>query len=258
MNNPAQAEYYLRRSLQGGHVDGVMYFSMKFPENYITKFEEIGLPVVLVDTFHEKFDSIRVKNKEGAMLATRHLLQLGHRGIAMINASLDTLPAKDRLEGFRAALEEFDVPFSAERVFTATNGKQDGFNREAGYHSMKNLLQASGGLQSISAIFIASDVQAIGALDAAREMGVRVPDDIAIVSFDDIELAEHSQLTTMRQPMHEMGTLALDKLFARTKDPKAQPTLTEFMPELIIRQTCGANDASTHSFSSSTRIELEE
>lgn len=258
VNNPAQAEYYLRRSLHRGHVDGVMFFSMRFPESYVAKFQQINLPIVLVDAYHPQFDSIRVKNREGAMVATHHLAQLGHRNIAMINASLDTQPAKDRLEGYKSALEELGLPFSMDRVLIAGNGKQDGFNREAGRTSMKELIRLNSRTDAVTAVFVASDVQAIGALDAARELGVRVPEDIAMVSFDDIELAQHEQLTTMRQPMYEMGILALEKLLARMKNPSAPPSLTSLVPELIIRQTCGAQRATVEASPGGGRIELAE
>lgn len=241
VNNPAQAEYYLRRSLHGGRVDGVMFFSMKFPESYVAKFEQMKLPVVIVDSYHEKFDSLLVKNKEGAMQATRHLLDIGHRNIGMINASLETQPARDRLEGYKLALDEAGISFDMDKVVISTNGKQDGFNREAGYASMKEMIRRSAGRNRVTAVFIASDVQAIGALEAARELGVRVPEDIAIVGFDDIELAKHAQLTTARQPMYEMGTLALQMLIDRMKHPDAPPKLSTFLPELIVRRTCGAS-----------------
>ena len=258
VNNPAQAEYYLRRSLHRGHVDGVMFFSMKFPESFVAKFQQMSLPVVLVDTYHENFDSLRVKNKEGAMRATQHLIALGHRNIAMINATLENEPARERLEGYRAALGNADIGFNPGAVFTATIDRQDGFNREAGYVSMKELIKKSSLRNPISAVFVSSDVQAIGALEAARELGVRIPEDVAMVSFDDIELARHAQLSTMRQPMHEMGSLALEKLRGRMKVPSTPPSLTTFLPELIIRQTCGA---SAHVAPSGTRggtIEFEE
>jgi LacI family transcriptional regulator len=240
VNHPAQAEYYLRRSLMRGHVDGVMFFSMKFPESYVSKFQQINLPLVLVDAFHESFDSIRVKNREGAKIATRHLLQLGHRKIAMINASLDTQPARERLEGYREAVAEAGIPYRADLVLSSEIGKADGFSREGGRQAMKQLLAAGSGPSMPTAVFIASDVQALGALEAARESGVRIPEDMAIVGFDDIELAQHVHLTTMRQPMYDMGLLALEKLAARMKDPGAPPTLSTFTPELIVRGSCGA------------------
>ncbi|MFN0159148.1 MAG: LacI family DNA-binding transcriptional regulator [Bacteroidota bacterium] len=257
VNNPAQAEYYLRRSLHSGHVDGVMFFSMKFPENYVAKFQQINLPLVLVDASHEKFDSIRIKNREGALVATRHLMQLGHRNIAMINASLDTQPARERLDGYSDALEEGGIPFSMDNVIVSDTGKQDGFNREAGRVAMRQLLPRLNTTDPITAVFVASDVQALGVLDAALEMGVRVPEDLAVVSFDDIEMANHAQLTTMRQPMYDMGVLALEKLLDRTKNLSAPPTLTTFLPELIVRKSCGSSAKSNIPVSPGG-IELEQ
>lgn len=240
VNNPAQVEYYLRRSLHRGHVDGVMFFSMKFPESFVEKFKQMRLPLVLVDAFHSEFDSIHVKNKEGAADATRHLVRLGHRRIAMIDGSLDSLPGRDRLDGYRSALEEAGIGFTMDRVVISGSEKQDGFSREAGRISMKQVLELPRRGDPITALFIASDVQAIGALEVAREADVRIPEDIAVVSFDDIELAQHAELTTMRQPMYEMGVLALETLHARLKNPDAPPSVTAFLPELVIRRSCGA------------------
>jgi DNA-binding LacI/PurR family transcriptional regulator len=240
VSHPAQVEQYLRRSLHRGHVDGVLFFSMKLPDSYAARFEQMHLPLVLVDAFHPSFDSIRVQNREGELAATRHLLRLGHRSVAMINASLSTLPAQERLEGYRAGLEELGIPFRMDRVIISESGKNDGFNREAGRDSMRRLLADNAGPDRVTAVVIASDVQAIGALEATRAARIRVPEDIALVGFDDIELALYAELTTMRQPMYEMGQLAMDKLTRRMKEPGAPATLTSFLPDLIVRRSCGA------------------
>jgi LacI family transcriptional regulator len=240
VSHPVQVDQYLRRSLHRGHVDGVLFFSMKLPENHAAKFEQMHLPLVLVDAFHPSFDSIQVQNREGALAATRHLLNLGHRSIAMINADLSTLPAQERMAGYRMGLEEARVPFRDDRVFVGDSGKNDGFNREAGREAMQRLLDANTGDDRVTAVVIASDVQAIGALEATRSAGIRVPEDLALVGFDDIELAQYAELTTMRQPMYEMGQLAMEKLIRRIKEPGAPPTLTSFLPSLIVRRSCGA------------------
>ncbi len=246
VSHPVQVEQYLRRSLHRGHVDGVLFFSMKLPEVHVARFEQMRLPLVLVDAFHPLFDSIRVQNREGAMAATRHLIGLGHRSIAMINANLSTLPAHERLEGYRSALEEAGIPFSMERVVVGEMGKNDGFNREAGRDAMQRLLELNRGAGRATAVVIASDVQAIGALEAARAARVRVPEDLAVVGFDDIELAQYMELTTMRQPMYEMGQLAMEKLIHRMKDPGAPASLTSFLPSLIVRRSCGAALRGSH------------
>jgi LacI family transcriptional regulator len=244
VSHTEQVEHYLRRSLHRGHVDGVLFFSMILPESFALRFQQIHLPMVLVDAYHPAFDSIRVQNVEGGLSATRHLIELGHRSIAMLNASTDTQPARDRMAGYRRALEEAGIPFREDLVIISSAGKNDGFNREAGRESMRRLLTLSAGPERPTAVFIASDVQAIGALEAARAGGVRVPEDIAVVSFDDIELAQYAELTTMRQPMYEIGRLAMEKLVQRMKDPDAPATLTSFLPDLIIRSTCGARQRS--------------
>ena len=142
-------------------------------------------------------------------------------------------------------------------VIVSASGKQDGFNREAGRTALRRLLPLLSAPEPVTAVFVASDVQALGVLDAALETGVRVPEDLAVVSFDDIEMANHAQLTTMRQPMYDMGVLALEKLLERTKDPTAPPTLTTFLPELIVRKSCGAHAKHMHAPVSPGGIELE-
>jgi LacI family transcriptional regulator len=241
VNHPEQAEFYLKRSMNRGHVDGVMFFSMKLPDSYVARFQQMVLPLVMVDAVHPKFDSIKVENREGALLAVRHLVSLGHKEIAMINASLKTQPARDRMDGYRAALEEADIPFSMDRVFVSSIGRQDGFNRDAGRASMRELIRSRSGGGPITAVFVASDVQAIGVLEVARELSISIPSDLAVVGFDDIELAQHMGLTTMRQPMYDMGELAMERLSARMRDPQAPATITSFMPELVVRESCGAH-----------------
>ena len=240
VSHPAQIEQYLGRSLHRGHVDGVLFFSMRLPDSYAARFEQMHLPLVLVDAFHPSFDSIRVQNKEGSLAATRHLLSLGHRAIAMINASLSTQPAQERLSGYRMALEEAGLVFRMDRVVIGEAGKNDGFNREAGHESMLRLIERNTGADRVTAVVIASDVQAIGALEATRAAHIRVPEDFAIVGFGDIELAQYAELTTMRQPMYDMGQLAMEKLTRRMKEPGAPATLTSFLPDLVVRRTCGA------------------
>jgi LacI family transcriptional regulator len=204
VNNAAQAEYYLRRSLSRGYVDGVMFFSMKFPDAFVAKFHQTSLPVVLVDAHHAEFDSITEKNREGAEEAVQHLIDLGHRDVAMINGSLDSRPARERLAGYKSALERNGIRFRDEMVYFPGASRLDGFTRESGRSLMMNLLDRRRPGKDVTAAFIASDIQAIGGIEAARERHLRVPEDIAVVGFDDIELAQHVQLSTMRQPMNEM------------------------------------------------------
>ena len=94
------------------------------------------------------------------------------------------------------------------------------------------------GEQMPGAFFVSSDIQAIGAIAALTDNGYKVPEDVSIVGFDDIELASHMNLTTMRQPMYRMGHMAVERLAARMSKPNLKVIHTTFLPELVVRGTC--------------------
>jgi LacI family transcriptional regulator, galactose operon repressor len=256
INHTQQLEEYLKRSLQRGRVDGILFFSMTLPEEYADRFRETKTPIVLVDTFNEQFDTITVENFQGATIATQHLISLGHKNIGMINANLNSVPARKRLRGFSETLEKNGLDFREEFVVNSTMQKLDGFSREAGYTAMKEILQRH--IDLPSAFFVSSDIQAIGAMSALNETGLKVPTNISIVSFDDIELAKHFELTTMRQPMREMGELAVTKILARMEDPTAPVSHQRFLPKLVVRNSCGFTPAQHRVRLGLQKIEIEE
>ncbi len=236
-NSQEQLDEYFARSMRKGRVDGILLFSLGLPQRFADEFIQKDIPLILVDTFHPSFDSIRVNNVEGARTATEYLLSLGHSDIGMINANISSVPAKERLMSFKETLQQKNLSVRNDIVVSSMSGKQDGFNRDAGYYSMKEILSQK--IKLPSAFFVSSDIQAIGVMDALAEKSIRVPEDIAIVSFDDIELANHFGLTTMRQPMFDMGIMAIEKLIERLKNPNVPPTLTTILPKLIVRKSCG-------------------
>lgn len=244
INHPREIDQYLRKGAQRGRVDGILFFSSRLPESFVEGSGSETKALVLVDTFHQKFDSLHVDNFQGAITATNHLITLGHKNIGMINANLNSTPARERLKGFAEAMRAGGRELRPQNVVETTITKNDGFTREAGFNAMKQLLDL--GDERPTAVFIASDVQAIGALSALRLSGVKVPDDIAIVAYDDIELAAHFELTTMRQPMYRMGELAVEKLFQRMENPAAPPSHVLFVPNLVVRGSCGMNRNYSH------------
>lgn len=233
-----QVEGYTAKALQRGKVDGILFFSMKIPDKVCLRLKESNLPVGLVDTVSPDFDSISVANAEGAYTATSHLIELGHTAIGMVNAQPVSTPAIERLKGYRRALESQGISFSESLVKSGKNIKQDGFNRDSGYEAMLEFVRM--GSDMPKAFFVSSDIQALGAIAALNENGFRVPDDVALVGFDDIELARHMKLTTMRQPMFQMGVLAIERLVARMSNPGMEILHTTFSPTLIVRESCGA------------------
>jgi len=237
-------EEIFKRIIRERRVDGVLVISMTISDTYAHKFIQSKLPLALIDSFHKDLDSIIIENKEGALAATRHLIKLGHKKLGMINGSLNSVPAKIRLDGFKQALAESHIE-PDERFIINTNGfsnsefkHNDGFNKAAGYKAMKTILEFEDDCPT--AIFISSDIQALGAIRAIREEGLRIPNDIAIVGFDDIELAEYLGLTTIHQPMFEMGTLAANRLTEKISGTNSKKLKKIFSTELVVRETCGA------------------
>ncbi len=238
-------EEFFKRALTERRVDGVLVISMTISDKYSKRFIQSKLPIVLVDSFHENLDSVATENKEGAFVATQHLIDLGHKKIAMINGSLNSTPARHRLEGFGEALKQNNITLDKRCIFNvcpqddAEMNYNDGFNKVSGYRAMRELLQLKP--PRPTAAFISSDIQAVGAIKALQENRLKIPDDIALVSFDGIELSEYINLTTMKQPMYEMGKIAVEQLIKKVRNPSTNGAFKKlFHPQLIIRDTCGA------------------
>lgn len=239
---------YIRRALHERRVDGVLLISLAIPEKYSERFQGRKLPLVLVDASHPAHDSFTVNNKDGAFRAVHHLLELGHRTIAIINGHLESVPAQERLAGYQKALHEAgvepqkDLMLSSDELEGEAAVLNDGFNKEAGYRAMQHLLARQ--CKRPTAVFMASDIQAMGAIKAIREAGLSMPNDIAMVGFDDIELSEYLGLSTVRQPMYKMGEQAVERLLWLLNDPDAERRHFRIETELVIRESSGLARAS--------------
>ena len=238
VDKAAKKENFLDRTLKERRVDGLILASLNISDEFVDKFIRQEFPIVLVDTFHEKLDSISVDNVMGAYYATKHLIDLGYRKIGMIDAKLDSFPAKYRLQGFKKALVESGLEFRPSYfVHCDFQEEADGFNKEAGYIAMKRLLEL--GEDMPQAVFVSSDIQAFGAIEAIKESGLLIPEDIALVGFDDIELAGYVGLTTMRQPIRRMGEIAVERLMEKITSAPTDIFNRRFISELIVRESCG-------------------
>ncbi len=236
--HPDHAEVTLKKINVRGRVDGILFCSLKMPGTCAAEYADLKIPVVLIDTYHPDYDSYKVENVRGAYMATQHLISLGHKQIGIMNANLESTPARERLKGFKRAMREADILIEKDFVKHSMSSRLDGFTYEDGYKMMKQFLLS--GRRRPTAIFVTSDIQASGALQAMEEEGIHCPEDIAVVGFDDIELARHIGLTTMKQPISEMGSLAVQRLFERMKYPEAKPISKTFVPKLVVRRTSGS------------------
>jgi LacI family transcriptional regulator len=187
-------------------------------------------------------------NDEGARLAVRHLHELGHTRIAVITGMTTTRPGVDRLVGYRAELEALGLPYLDEYV------REGDFYFPSGYAGMQALLDLD---EPPTAVFAASDLMAVGAIRAAEDRGLRVPQDLAVVGFDDIQLAELTQpaLTTIRQDKAGLGAAAGDALLRMLERPDAPPPVTTLPVELVVREStvAGAKRGERHARGGGTR-----
>jgi len=176
-------------------------------------------------------DYIGVDNEGGAFLITRHLVQLGHRRLAMISGPLTIRNAQERLAGFKRALQAAALPEPAVELA--------GFDRPSGLEAARRLVQLT---PRPDAIFAANDLLAVGALAALRELGLRCPEDVAVAGFDDLELAAftHPPLTTVAQPGYDLGRCAAEALFNRLQHPESPARIVMLETALKVRSSCGA------------------
>ncbi len=236
VNHHDQLSGYLHRSLRGGHVDGIILASEAVPPQFEDTILERRIPFVLIDRYHKSFDSFTISNSVGVFHAVNHLMTLRHLHVAMINGCPEAFPSAERLQGYLSFLSSHHEVTSAGVFHPPDHARNDGFSEEAGHDAMREILALPSDRRP-TAVFVASDIQAIGALRALKEHGLACPDDMSIVSFDDIELARNYDLTTVRQPIYQMGFLATERLLDIIATPGSAPIHREFTPELIVRNT---------------------
>ncbi|KAA3616101.1 MAG: LacI family transcriptional regulator [Calditrichaeota bacterium] len=233
---------FLNRTLQERRCDGVLTFSMEISDEYAEKFSKSKVPLLIVDRAHDKIDCIQVKNEEGAFAATKHLIELGHKNIAMISGHKESAPSRERYRGYERAMQESGLTVTPDLFISADAldnpdllQQNDGFNEHVGESAMKRLLQMD--RKGITAIFAGSDILAIGAMKAIREAGLSIPKDYSIIGFDDIELASYLSLTTMQQPMYEIGCMAVERIMEKFEDKESPVRQVQLSPTLVERQT---------------------
>jgi LacI family transcriptional regulator len=197
-----------------------------------------GNPFVLVDRDVEGIDADVVigDNIGGAQILTNHLLQLGHRRIALVNGQRDVATARDRRRGFERAMREAGLTPDPALIM------ESNYQRDGGREATQRLL-ALPPAQRPTAIFACNNFLAVGVVEALRAAQLSIPDDVALVSFDDIELASALDpfLTVMAQPVRSFGTIAAQFLLEQLEDAsKWQPRRVVLAPQLIVRKSCGA------------------
>lgn len=232
------------RSLVDHNVDGIIVATRSNNEGdkYLKGIADTGVPLVMIgrDFKHKSIDYITADNLSGGFEATQHLVDLGHKRIAFLGATIANRTNLKRLQGYLKALTAHGIKID-ERLITGrrdANGDIPGYSTEqVGYEGMKRLLSLP---NRPTAVFARNDFTAIGAMTAIKEAGLSIPADIAIVGFDDIPLARHTSppLSTVRQPMRLQGQLAAEMLLERMGAKEAPARKEQVLDsELIIRES---------------------
>ena len=221
-------------NLRRSHVDGLILCSLRPTPKLVRELESSRSRVCVIGRVPEgsKVDNVRVDSETGAALAVQHLLDQGKRNIAFINGVAGTVPAEARQAGYERAL--YENHFSLNPSLTVTSD----FTMSGGYTATKALIERD---QVIDAIFCANDVMAMGALRCLREYDRRVPEEVALVGMDDIDLGRISTptLTTVSLMASERGRLAAEMLFDRIEgeEADAEARIVNVMPRLIVRES---------------------
>ncbi|BEQ14541.1 LacI family DNA-binding transcriptional regulator [Desulfoferula mesophila] len=227
------------RELVSHGVDGLIICAALLDDKFVFELVEGGLPVALALRYvNEELgspsaDFVGIDNPRGAYLAVEHLVRMGHRKIALLMGPKNTSTGQDRLQGSLVCLENYGIELDPRLVVDGD------FTRRSGYETTRDLL---GQEVEFTAVFACNDHMALGVLDALGEAGLTVPQDVAVVGFDDIEMAglPGVGLTTVSQKKTVMGRVAVDILLSRIKMESMETVRRVVLePKLIIRDTCG-------------------
>ncbi|BCV22311.1 LacI family DNA-binding transcriptional regulator [Moorella sp. Hama-1] len=219
-------------------VDGLIFSTATAASTHILELKEQGFPVVLmIRHMEDQVDAVIVDNYRGGYEATKFLIQRGYRRIALINGTMELDLYRQRFAGYQAALSETGLTYNEDLVVHGTKDWEDG------YRAILTILERG---QQPDAVFAASDPKALGAIKALKEKGLRVPQDIAVMGYDNLDMSElmDPPLTTMAQPFYEVGQRAVERLIRLINSKrKSRPTVERLPSQLLVRASVGYGPA---------------
>jgi LacI family transcriptional regulator len=236
MHGRAEPPQQWLQSLTSRRSDGVILVLSELTSRQRAQLATLGIPYVVVDPVgHTDPDmpSVGATNWAGGLAATEHLVELGHRRVAMISGPPRLLCSRARIDGYRAALEAAALPIDPDLL------RYGDFHHETGYTEALALLRLP---ERPTAIFAGSDQQAFGAYEAIHECGLTVPDDISVVGFDDLPVASWvvPRLTTIRQPLAEMAAMATRMVLNMARGERIDSPRVELATRLVVRESTAA------------------
>jgi len=227
-------EENFRRFIDRGIPDGLVIFSIDVTEEIDKRLKDYDIPIILVGANHPNYDYFYWDNYKGGFMAGEHLAKNGFKKIGMIRSHTKSRISDQRENGFRAALEKHDITLEDKYMVSGITRKHAGFSEEAGFEAIKILSDRDA---IPDALFCSNDTQAIGAIHALKQMGKSVPDDIAIMGYDNIKIARYLDITSIDQAMYDVGTRAIQRLAERYKNKDIPIKQTVIEPVLIERNS---------------------
>lgn len=234
-NDKHEGDMEYIRMLSDKGVDGIVYGMAAETDDEMMKecqalLKETHLPVLMIDRFikSKECHAIVVEHKKGGYIATKHLLDLGHTRIACVTGPSNLLDSCERLEGYRMALEEAGIEYDPDIIY------EGNYNYDGGIEAVKHLKD-----KDVTAIFAFNDMTAFGVYRQLTAYGLNVPEDISLVGYDNVMLSEilAIPLTTIKQPIYEMGVKAAQMLIKNIESGESLPDMIKYEPELILRKS---------------------
>jgi len=227
-NNRLQS--YLSSLPLTGNLDGLVIMSLPVAEADVNRLVEHQLPTVLIEFPHSLLNSVEINDIEGGRMAAEYLLKKGHKRIAFLGDTdlpeYSIHPVNLRLKGFRQVLKAANIEIPKEFVRLAP------YDQDQARMVAKELLDMP---NPPTAFFAATDYQALGVLKAARQLGVKVPEQLAVIGFDDLDMADYEDLTTIRQHLDESGRIAIEILLSHIAD-HSRPVQHITLPLTVIER----------------------
>lgn len=233
----ARHELQIVQSLHQRRVDGILLAPSANSGETVDYIRKHQIPTVLLDRFPvDDFDGVGTENRLAVMQMVAHLFALGHRRIAFIKGCAHISTTEERLDGFTAAYKKHDIPLADAQIIAGDSSV------ETTYQAVSKRITTASTARP-TAIFTGNNVMTVGALKALREANLHIPDEMALVGFDDFELADvfAPPLTLIAQPLQQIGEQAVKILLNRIENPDGERQIVKIPPTLAIRQSCGSN-----------------
>ena len=227
----------IERFIAAKKVDGLIIMEPSLDDKSIAALEKAEVPFIfckyLPSIYKTKdVDFVCVDQYKGGYIAGDHLIKLGHRNIMCLSANIIGSEFEQRTEGFKAAFKDHHLQYDDDKLFYGDT------TFHSGYHLIKDNIDI---LKDVTAIFAQNDLMALGAISALKELDIKVPNEIALIGFDDIELCTFYKpyLSTIHQPIKEIATLTCKRLIEKLNSTSTMKQKLEISPTLVIRESCG-------------------